>query len=48
MDKKNKEALIYRLNCIRKYAEEGKLDDIKKEIEKLLDEIKNYDLVVPF
>lgn len=29
MDKSDKEALVYRLNWVLKYAEEGKIENIK-------------------
>ncbi|APQ98559.1 hypothetical protein [Clostridium botulinum] len=48
MDKSDKEALVYRLNWILKYAEEEKIENIKNEVESLIDEINHYDLVVPF
>ncbi|EPY2285854.1 MAG: hypothetical protein E7210_02215 [Clostridium lundense] len=48
MDKSDKEALVYRLNWVLKYAKEGKIENIKNEVESLIDEINHYDLVVPF
>ncbi|EQB4335466.1 hypothetical protein ACYJ2V_001153 [Clostridium botulinum] len=48
MDKSDKDALVYRLNWVLKYAEEGKIENIKNEVESLIDEINHYDLVVPF
>ncbi|WP_163220755.1 hypothetical protein [Clostridium sporogenes] len=48
MDKYNKEALIDRLNYILKYAEEGRIENIKEEVERLLDEVEHFDVVVPF
>ncbi|HDK7180795.1 TPA: hypothetical protein PTW06_003611 [Clostridium botulinum] len=48
MDKDTKNALLYRLNWILKYAEEGRLDNIKEEVNNIVDELNNYDLVVPF
>lgn len=48
MDKDTKNALLYRLNCILKYAEEGRMDNIKEEVNNIVDELNTYDLVVPF
>ncbi|KOR24154.1 hypothetical protein P9J83_15930 [Clostridium sporogenes] len=48
MDKSDKDALVYRLNWVLKYAEEGEIENIKNEVESLIDEINHYDLVVPF
>lgn len=48
MDKKNKDALVYRLNWIRKYAEEGRIENIKEEVERLLDEVEHLNVVAPF
>lgn len=48
MDKKNKKALIYRLNWICKYAEEGRIENVKEEVERILDEVEQFDVVVPF
>nr|WP_242568571.1 hypothetical protein [Clostridium botulinum] len=48
MDKRDKDALIYRLNWILKYTEEGRLENIKNEVKSIIDEIYKYDLVAPF
>ncbi|AUN19944.1 hypothetical protein RSJ22_00150 (plasmid) [Clostridium botulinum] len=48
MDKDNKKALIYRLDWVLKYAEEGRLDNIKEEVNNIKNELSTYDLVVPF
>lgn len=48
MDKSDKEALVYRLNWVLKYAEEGKIEHLKNEVESIINEVEHYDLVVPF
>ncbi|APC82193.1 hypothetical protein [Clostridium botulinum] len=48
MGEDTKTALLYRLNWILKYAEEGRMDNIKEEVNNIVDELNNYDLVVPF
>ncbi|AJD28516.1 hypothetical protein G8E05_06290 [Clostridium botulinum] len=48
MDKRDKDALIYRLNLLLKYAEEENIEKLKNEAKSIADEIDKYDLVVPF
>ncbi|HID0795979.1 TPA: hypothetical protein ACXDAB_003416 [Clostridium botulinum] len=48
MDRDTKNALLYRLNWILKYAEEGRIDNIKEEVNNIKNELSTYDLVVPF
>ncbi|HDK7162132.1 hypothetical protein CF055_18790 [Clostridium botulinum] len=48
MDKRDKDALIYRLNLLLKYAEEERIDELKDEAKSIIDEIYKYDLVAPF
>ncbi|MFV3012951.1 hypothetical protein ACLD43_14030 [Clostridium botulinum] len=48
MDKSDKEALVYRLNWVLKYAEEGKIEQLKNEVRSIINEVEHYDLVVPF
>lgn len=48
MDKSDKEALVYRLNWVLKYTERGDIENIKNELETLIDEIEHFDVVVPF
>ncbi|WP_409068891.1 hypothetical protein ACFLKC_14255 [Clostridium caseinilyticum] len=48
MDKDDKEALIYRLNWVLKYTERGDIENVKNEVESMIDEIEKYDLVAPF
>lgn len=48
MDKDTKNALLYRLDWVLKYAEEDRMDNLKEEVNNIVDELNNYDLVVPF
>ncbi|MHB9937946.1 hypothetical protein CF098_07940 [Clostridium sporogenes] len=48
MDKRDKNALIYRLNLLLKYAEEERIEKLKNEAKSIIDEIDKYDLVAPF
>lgn len=48
MKNKDKEALVYRLKWILKYAEEGRMEAIKLETKSIIKEVEKLDLVAPF